>query len=267
MTAPAVTLRDGAKLSYIDKGRGQPILFIHAPGIGSINFSRQEPLAHKYRLLIPDLRGHGDSTPAREVFTIRDVADDLHDLIEALQLQDVVLCGYSQGACIALECLLSYPECFSGAILVGGYSEVNNLTLESEYWLAELLSNADTVPLFARGITGTHIADHEERKIWMEHFNKTDSQSLHRLYQAGHVFNCTERLREIQTPVLLLYGARDYSMHHYGEILRDHLPNSELRFVAGAKHQLVTHESEEFNRLIGEFVEERVLGRQSVELI
>lgn len=92
-----VRLAESATLAYQSIGKGMPILFIHAPGIGSINFSCQEPLSRSYHLLIPDLRGHGASTPATQPFTLAGIAADILALLDAENVEQAVICGYSQG--------------------------------------------------------------------------------------------------------------------------------------------------------------------------
>ncbi|MCK9910812.1 alpha/beta hydrolase, partial [Microbacteriaceae bacterium K1510] len=92
-----------------------------------MNFSCQDSLSAVCELIVPDLRGHGESTPVRTPFTLSAVADDMAALLSRLACEQAVLFGYSQGGSIALECLLRYPEMFAGAILVSSFSEVSDL--------------------------------------------------------------------------------------------------------------------------------------------
>lgn len=247
-------LTDGAHLSYQRMGSGTPLLLIHAPGIGSVNFSYQAPLAATCELIIPDLRGHGDSSPFQTPFSLSKVADDLAALISRLGHEQVVLFGYSQGAAIALECLLRYPDLFAGAVLVSGYSEVSDVYLHTRFYLAQAMASLHGVSLLARSTASSHLTDEAEQRRWIAHGEKTDAYTLHHLYIAGHQFHCTNVLSEISQPVLLLYGEQDKPMHRYAALLAKGLPSAELHFIPGVKHQLVTRAWESCNRLTGEFI-------------
>lgn len=101
-----LTMRDGARLHYLDIGRGAPCVLLHGFGMqASMWLPLVAPLALKYRFILPDLRGFGGShrlklsTP--ELLTQH--ADDVADLLEGLGLDEVRLGGLSMGACTALQ--------------------------------------------------------------------------------------------------------------------------------------------------------------------
>src|ERR1700736_7009896 len=97
--------RDGAELAYREMGEGRPLVLIH--GFFSTAFVNWVRYGHAakiaaggYRLVMPDLRGHGDSAKPHDASAYpRDVlADDGFALIEHLGLTDYDLGGYSLGA-------------------------------------------------------------------------------------------------------------------------------------------------------------------------
>lgn len=250
-----LTLPNGSVLSYQTLGKGTPLLFIHAPGIGSVNFDYQKSLADTFQIILPDLRGHGDSTPATKPFSITDLAYELKLLIEHLGVKQLVLCGYSQGGSVALEYCLRFPEYITGVILVSSFSEVNEFYLHSRFYMAEATSSLHATTLLSSSIASSHLDDQADREKWIAHINKTDAFTLHQFYTAGHHYNCTGRLYEIHVPVLLVYGANDKQMFHYAKILHDQLPNAQLKIITGVKHQIITKAADSFNQLIREFVE------------
>lgn len=103
---PYLHTRDGARLHYYDIGRGDPVVLLHGfamPAALWLPFAL--PLAHRYRFILPDLRGFGGShtTPLSRDCLLGQHADDVADLFEALQLRDVRLAGLSMGACTAMQ--------------------------------------------------------------------------------------------------------------------------------------------------------------------
>jgi pimeloyl-ACP methyl ester carboxylesterase len=238
---------DGRRLSYQIGGEGTALLCIHAPGIGSVNFSRQLELTDSCRLILPDLRGHGDSSPAAKPFSLSDVAQELEALIRSLPIERVVLLGYSQGASIALEFCLQFPRLVAGFILVSGFSEVNELYLHTRFYLAQAMASLHGVSLLARSTAASHLDDKREQQRWISHAEKTDVYTLHQLYLGGHRYNCTARLGEIRVPSLLVYGGDDKRMHPYGRLLARHLPAAEEVVIPGVSHQVITKAAHLFN--------------------
>ena len=72
-------------LTYKDLGSGTPIVLLHGLGSTKEAWVSQHELANKYRLIIPDLRGHGE-TVINENFTIKNFALDIIQLIEHLNI-------------------------------------------------------------------------------------------------------------------------------------------------------------------------------------
>jgi pimeloyl-ACP methyl ester carboxylesterase len=257
-------LSSGRTIACRTLGQGFPLVCIHAPGIGSVNFSRQYPLADTCRLILPDLPGHGRSSPLRSPFSIADLADQLHELLVLLGHERAVVLGYSQGASIALEWCLRHPDAVAGLILAGGFSEVNELYLHTRFRLAQTVAALHGVSLLARSTASSHLDDRTERRHWMGHARQTDARTLCRLYAAGHRYRCTERLQEIRVPVLLVYGQQDKPMHAYGRLLAEHLPHARLALIPGVKHQVVTRGAGPFNERCREFVQS--VGREPADV-
>ena len=99
-------MRDGAKLHYIDVGRGEPVVLLHGFAMqGALWLPFALRHAHRYRFILPDLRGFGRShglalaTPV----LLDQHANDLADLVRGLGLHDFRLGGLSMGACTALQ--------------------------------------------------------------------------------------------------------------------------------------------------------------------
>jgi non-heme chloroperoxidase len=96
---PTITTKDGAEIFYKDWGAGQPIVFSHGWPLSGDDWDNQMLffLAHGYRVIAHDRRGHGRSS---QIFVGADMdtyADDLAAVFEALDLKDAIMIGHSTG--------------------------------------------------------------------------------------------------------------------------------------------------------------------------
>jgi pimeloyl-ACP methyl ester carboxylesterase len=103
--------RDGLKLAYRSIGEGRPIVLLHGftgSGLQFLEHGLAATLAgHGYRVIVPDLRGHGDSARPHDpaAYPPDVLADDGLALIDFLELRDYDLGGYSLGGRIVLRML------------------------------------------------------------------------------------------------------------------------------------------------------------------
>ena len=103
---------DGVKLSFIEKGKGQPLVLVPGWSQTAAMFKYQiDELSKQYRVIALDMRGHGDSAKPTHGYRIARLAHDLHDFLVGMDLKDIVLGGHSMGASV----IWSYWEQFDGA--------------------------------------------------------------------------------------------------------------------------------------------------------
>lgn len=105
---PYATMRDGAPLHYYDLGRRRapPCVLLHGFAMtGAAWLPFVAPLMARYRFILPDLRGFGRSHRLRlsQNVLLDQHADDLADLLQALDLHRVHLGGLSMGACTSMQ--------------------------------------------------------------------------------------------------------------------------------------------------------------------
>jgi pimeloyl-ACP methyl ester carboxylesterase len=93
-----LTLRDGTVLAYRDIGSGPVLLLVHGWAASGIFFEDiAARLADEFRVIIPDLRGHGDTPAGPGRATITDLADDMDELIATLGIAPIIALGWSMG--------------------------------------------------------------------------------------------------------------------------------------------------------------------------
>ena len=95
---------NGANLYYEDYGEDRTLVFLHGGTAGLRYFEPQlTELSTGYRTVAFDFRGHGRSAKTELGHTLPQHARDLHQLLDSLDLDDVVLVGWSMGAIVSWE--------------------------------------------------------------------------------------------------------------------------------------------------------------------
>jgi pimeloyl-ACP methyl ester carboxylesterase len=196
--------RDGLELAYREMGMGRPLVLIHGYfSTAMVNWVRYghaaKIAARGYRVVMPDLRGHGDSPKPHDAFFYpRDIlADDGLALVEHLELTDYDLGGYSLGARTTVRMLVcgATPK----RALVAGMG------------LEGILHTGGRGSHFRNILTnlGKHKPGSAE---WMaEAFMKTVGGDPVALLHVLDTFEDTPReaLSRIEIPTLVLTGAED----------------------------------------------------------
>ncbi|HEY3717360.1 MAG TPA: alpha/beta hydrolase [Jatrophihabitantaceae bacterium] len=109
----------GYRLAFRMAGSGAPVLLIHGIGDSSETWSDVIPgLAQSYRVIAPDLIGHGASAKPRTDYSLPTYANMLRDLLTVLGLERVTLVGHSLGGAAAMQFAYQYPDRVDRLVLV-----------------------------------------------------------------------------------------------------------------------------------------------------
>ncbi len=120
---PSVVL-DKQEIYYEEAGRGEPLVFVHSLGASGRIWSWQAAeFARDYRVIVPDLRGHGRS-PFREEITLRAMAADVAALLDRLGAAPAHLVGISMGGVILQEIYGRWPEKVASLTLCCTFSKM-----------------------------------------------------------------------------------------------------------------------------------------------
>ena len=111
---------NGIDLYYEVTGKGEPVVLLHGfLETGSMFEPFVGGLSQRYRLIIPDLRGHGGSTNPNNEFTMRQSAKDVFALLDHLAIEKVKAIGISTGAMTLLHMATQQPNRIEAMVLVG----------------------------------------------------------------------------------------------------------------------------------------------------
>ena len=115
----------GVNLAVEVRGEGPAVLFIHGYPLDHSIWQHQVESLEGFRRIAPDLRGLGQSDAPDLGYGIPIYAADLAALLDALGIDDVILCGHSMGGYIAFEFLRNWRSRVRGLILVDTRAEAD----------------------------------------------------------------------------------------------------------------------------------------------
>ena len=251
---PIVTTDERLDIHYESEGVGIPVLFIHPPGMGLQVFHHQKKLSTVCRTIMYDIRGHGKSGDTKEPLSIPLLAKDIKAFIEALGIDQIVLCGYSSGGSVAQEFALSYPEATKAVILSGGFPEVNDPFLFQQFQLGIRLLERRLERLMAKAMAKTHFKSKTQEKACERYILMSDVRLWKKYYEESLRYTCLDRLHQLQAPLLLLTGQYECYFRHYLTIYEQRVWNVKKMMIANAFHQLPTLHGEEFNHVLQTFI-------------
>lgn len=222
---------NGASIYYEIKGKGHPLVFIHAGGMESSFWNAQAAhFSTRYQVITYDLRGHGRSSVPESIFSVGDCVDDLHHLINHLEVRQTYLAGISVGGYIALSFTLRCPEKVAALILAGANS--GPLTDTVVKMTEEIAQKSGSTKVGSMAF-----------KYIQAYEAGTDRPDL------------TGRLSEIRQPVLLIVGDQDKAAPPYiSEEMHRRIANSQLSVLTNCGHLCNQEKPDIFNSIIGKFL-------------
>ncbi|HET7578807.1 MAG TPA: alpha/beta hydrolase [Bacillales bacterium] len=241
---------------YESSGSGVPIVFIHPPHMDHVVFRYQRELAEHFCVILYDVRGHGRSGIDMEPLTIPILADDLRLLLDKLDIDQAVVCGYSAGGSVAQEFALTYPERLKALILSGGFPQVNTFILKNEFRAGMAIVKNGQQRFLCNVLSFSHRNTSEDRHDLFQHCIKADERMAFQFYKEALHYNCVDRLPELSAPLLLLSGSRAFHMHAYVRQYLDRVKQAESVVIANANHQLPIKNYLPFNHAVRTFVQD-----------
>ena len=263
------TASDGAKITYWSEGTGRPLLLLHGLMAHGGFWRPQQPLSERFRLIAPDLRGHGASGADLGTVTMDRLVRDTEELVETLNLRDAIVVGWSLGAAVGWP-LLAGPASarFAGSVVVDMTPKVLNeadwsLGLSPDLVEARAAAFRDDFPAFAEAagtaILAQPVADGKaELAAWAgSEFARNDNRAMSALWASLVRDDYRPLLAGISQPTLIVRGAHSYL---YGpdtaRYLETALPNARTVEFGNSGHAPNLEEPDLFNSTIRDFAAE-----------
>ncbi len=237
----------GAGINYEDVGSGDAVLLVHGwIGSGALWDLMLPGLAGAFRVVVPDLPGHGDSgIPRGFSFDLGGFSDFLDTVREELSLSRIGLVGHSMGGSIALFYAANHPEVVKGLVLMDAPASTRALT-----WPARLpfLERALAVLhyFWSPGIVSRMIKSsvrHPERLPgeWLaragEQASKLKRQALLETTRLVRHLDLDREASGVLVPTLVMHGDRDGSVKlSEAYRLRDMIVDAKLRVMSDCGH-------------------------------
>lgn len=243
-------LQEGLTLAVEEGGdpHGQPLLLLHnACSTFRATWGRVlEPLAVRFRLIGPDMRGHGGSTNPSGRLDLREMADDMAALLDQMGIPSAHVLAFSGGASTALYLAIRHRERVRSMVLVGSHYTVRGLRTRGDaFWDPERVRREE--PAWWAAMVRWH-GSAERVEALLRGWQEEDR------YRPDLTPN---DLRAIAVPTLLLIGENDRitPIEQTIEMAR-RMPRARLVIFPQTGHDVVRERPEAFLEAATEFWKE-----------
>ncbi|WP_369226232.1 alpha/beta fold hydrolase [Streptomyces sp. R39] len=261
-------------LYYEDHGSGQPVVLIHGFPLSGHSWEKQAAalLEAGYRVITYDRRGFGQSSQPTTGYDYDTFAADLNTVLESLDLNDVVLVGFSMGTgevgryigtygtsrlaraafLASLEpCLLKTDNNPTGAAPERFFTEISD-TVKADRYAYYTAFYKDFYNLDEN--LGTRIGEEAVRNSW----NVAASGGSHAAAAAPLTWYTDFRadIPKIDVPTLIMHGTKDriLPIDSTGRPFHEALPSAEYVEIEGAPHGMLWTHAEQVNEALLAFL-------------
>ncbi|MCW2839855.1 MAG: bromoperoxidase [Aeromicrobium sp.] len=254
-------------------GTGRPVVLIHGWPLSGESWKAQVPALQEagYRVVTYDRRGFGRSDKPKTGYDYDRLTDDLRAVLEALELDDVTLVGFSMGGGEVARYFTKYgtdkihSAVFAAAVppyllKTPGNEDGPLPATEAAKMSAALTANQDE--FYDGFITDFYTANEtltvseEQRQAALELAGQASKVAALEAMTSFASTDFRDDLPNVSVPTLVIHGDSDGVVPFEGSGARTHeaIPGSELHVVAGGPHGINDSHTDEFNRVLLEFL-------------
>ena len=245
------SIKETAKLRYIEEGEGEPLVLLHGLFGALSNFKDLiEHFRPRYRVVVPML-------PLFELdilhTTVGGMAKHVHKFLEAKDYRNVHLLGNSLGGHVALVHVLKHPERVKSLILTGSSGLFENgmgdtYPRRGDY---EYIKKKTEVTFYDPQMATKELVD----EVFEITRNRLKVIKIIALAKSAIRNNLGEELNNIRQPTLLVWGNNDTITPPF--VAREFhklIPGSELHFIDKCGHAPMMEQPAEFNVILDKFL-------------
>lgn len=265
----------GEQVAYLEEGAGEVILLLHGIAGSSRTWrSLIRPLSRNYRVIAPDLLGHGDSTKPRSDYSLGALSVLVRDILDQLGVTRATVVGHSLGGGIAMQFAYQHPEYVQRLVLLasGGLGPDVGLVLRAatlpgaELVLPVIAARRVVSPgdRFLAWLRKVGIESPRGEELWAHYGSLSDGptrQAFLRTLRSvvdhrGQAVSALNRLNaRTDFPVMAIWGERDNIIpvkHAYAaQAIR---PDVRLEVLTGVGHFPHAERPDEVAELIDDFI-------------
>jgi len=230
---------NGIKLAYVRRGKGTPLVLIHGYPLDHTSWNEVASLLeNNFDLILPDLRGFGQSTTVETPYTISDMADDLASLLDHLEVEKAALAGHSMGGYVALAFAKKYPQRVSGLGLVSSQAVADSPEGKDRRYQTAADVVEKGVNIVAEAMTPKLSTDASVQAFVRDVIVKQSKSSVIGALKAmAERENLMSHLSSVKFPVVLIHGNADVLIPiERAKEIKTVLPSAQLVELQGAGH-------------------------------
>lgn len=260
-----ISLADRTEVLVRDEGTGPVVMLVHGfPLDGSMWEAQQAALARQYRVLVPDLRGFGESALGDlRLLTMGRLADDLAQVLDACDITSpIALGGLSMGGYIVWEFWQRYSDRLSGLMLINTRAEADSPEVARGREMTARRVLEEGVLNFSEEMLQRLFAPETRQRAaavvehWHRVVNRQSPQAVAAaLMGMARRVDMRDVLPTIVVPSLVIAGEHDkVTPADQMRAMADRLPHAQLEVIAQAGHLTPIEQPERVTRLMSDFL-------------
>jgi pimeloyl-ACP methyl ester carboxylesterase len=263
---PQTACRTGVTLNYEISGEGDPLLLIMGTS-GSIPLWGEivPRLAEEYRVIAFDNRGLGGSQRGEGQISVASMAEDASALLEALDIPQAHVMGWSLGSAVAQELALAHPEQVASAIMYATWGRCDGFqrSIFTALRLPYAIRDMDAALATAGLAFSPQLLDHpdfqEMLAPMLPAFPQTEEQMqvTTEQWDADLAHDTLDRLAEITAPTLVIVGEQDLlTPPRQSRAVAEAVPGARFELVTGpgSSHGLHIERPDDLVRIVTGFL-------------
>lgn len=229
-------------LAYDRRGRGAPLVLIHGFPLDHSIWDEVTPLlTSTFELILPDLRGFGESDSPAAAWTMGDLAHDIASLLDHLGIESAFLAGHSMGGYVALVFARAHPQRVRGLALVASQTAADTPEKREGRCAQSRQIAEDGIGETVAAMTSKLSADSRVQKLAHDLMRKQKPAgfigSLEAIAERADTLSV---LTDSSFPVLLVHGDADALIPvDLARAIRVKVPRARLVELSGLGHLLM----------------------------